>query len=303
VRVGLLAVACSLAASSLAHAQHGSENHFVYTGPLRVEDEVVARAESAPLVSVEARSDGTIDLSVQHAGLRFEASGDREGLAYHVHTWTAASASGFDVLIAPDVSLELVEPSIESAAVVTRQWILGDVVVTAPRAPPAWTRDRLEGDRQPQCEPFALYRARAEDTEPLPIPAGTHVVRRTSRGGWDDVWAGIGATWAHGFARHLVCARPPAVGRGSGSRGSSGFSEPTRVRLPRGLRLVGRAHPTHVVMEVTEPLAAVAWAPGWTSANDDGAIVIALPCGPRHPGYWTGALTFSPDVLVPLGAP
>lgn len=302
MRTALLAVAWSLAAASGAHAQHRGENHFVYTGPLRVEEEVVARADRAPLASLEARSDGTLGLSIRHAGLAFEASGDRDGVEYHVHTWTAADASGFDVLVAPHVSLELEGESIESSVVVTRQWILGDVVVAAPRAPPPWTRDRLEGDRQPQCEAFALHRAPVdeEEAEPLPVPAGASVVRRASRDGWDELWTRIGNMWAHGFARNLVCARPPAVGRGIGMRGSSGFSEPAHVRLPRDLRLVGREHPTQVVMEVTEPLDALAWAPGWSSTSDDAAIVIALPCGPRS---WGGSLTFAPNVLVPLGAP
>ena len=287
----------------LAHAAQAQEaSHFTYTGALRVNGNVVAETDHVPLRNVRLLDGGQIAMSLRHEGLRFEARGDRAGLQFHVHAWTEARAEGFTVFIAPDTRVDVIEGATRERVIFGHAQ-LGDVTLGRPHALPAWLETHIaeEPRRYTSCQATTLYAHASEESASRAIDAGQTLYTHPARGDWQETWARVETHWVRGFARGVHC-EVADIGLGQSSLLSvSGFSDrPPHVLLPPGLRLVSPMHPGRVVLRVTQPVDAISWGPGWSSANDEGALTIAFPCGM---GTWTGHLTIASSRLVPEGAP
>lgn len=308
-RLALLAL---LSAASGARAQHDEASHFVYSGPLQVGGSTVAHANEAPLSRVRFGAGERIAVTVRGAGFTLEAEGAREGLSYHVHRWTLASAQGFQIFVPPDARLSVREGS-RATAVVSPDVRFGEITLVGPRTLPRWLTDRLSrAEPTPSCHGARLYPTPRELGEPIVIEEGLplHVPPRgrqaradTPRAaeGLEETWVMLEGRWVRGYARDVRCEPEEGASADLGIAGSSWASDPPpHVTLPAGLVLVSPSQPTRVVLRVTRPLDAIDWGPGWTAANDEGAILIALSCGL---GDVVGQLFFTPTQLVPLGAP
>ena len=292
-----------------AHAQQHAQrepSHFVYTGVLRTQDASVADAAQVPLRSVRFVGD-QVEMSLRHDGLRMHARGEIAGLQFHVHPWTRARAQQFAVYVPPNTFVGVEEGSTESRVVFTHDR-LGEVTLGRPAALPAWLADHIAhmDEVYTQCDAATLYPEPREEGETLSTEAGQTLFARPVRGRsqteWQETWARVDSYWVRGFARGVRCdVEPISGGLGVSGEGTSGFLErPPEVLLPRGLRLVSPAYPARVVLQVSVPVRATSWGPGWTSANDDGALVLALPCGVEGSA---GRLVIASSQLVPEGAP
>lgn len=303
MRAVFVVLAASCLVASAAQAQSTGPSHFTYTGALRAPGDVVAEADHVPLRSVRFVDDAYIDVSLLHPGLRLEARGERTGLQYHVHEWTEARAQGFTVYVAPETLVDVVEGS-TFTRVIFLQDTLGVVTLGRAHDLPAWLHAYVEQETRlyTHCDATTLYARASEESESWPIEVGQTLYTQPARGGWQEAWARMDTHWVRGFARNVHCeAQDISGGLGFSAMGGSGFMEPPQhVLLPSGLRLVSPLHPRRVVLRVRVPVDVIAWAPGWTSANDEGALMIAFPCGVPD---WTGHLTITSGQLVPEGAP
>lgn len=296
-------IAASWLLASAAQAQSTEPSHFTYTGALRALGDVVAQADHVPLRSVRFVDDAHIDVSLLHPSLRFEARGDRAGLQYRVHAWTQARAQGFTVYVAPETLVDVSEGS-TSTRVIFAHAQLGEVRLGRAHDLPAWLHAHIDEETRlyTHCEATTLYARATEEGASMAVEVGQTLYTQPPRGGWQETWARIDTHWVRGFARDVHCvSEDVSGGLGMEMSGSSGIMEPPQhVLLPPGLRLVSPLHPRRVVLQVRVPVDVIAWAPGWTAANDEGALMIAFPCGVRD---WTGRLTVTSSQLVPEGAP
>lgn len=297
------AIAAVWLLASTAEAQSIEPNHFTYTGALYAQGEVVAEAHHVPLRSVRFVDATHIDVSLQHPGLRMEARGERAGLQFHVHAWTEARAEGFTVYIAPETLVDVAEGT-TSARVIFTHSQLGEVRLGRAHALPTWLQGHIDEEARvyTHCDATTLYARASEESVSMPLEVGQTLYTRPAHGDWQETWTRIETHWVRGFARGVHCeAEDISGGLGFSGSGTSGFSErPPHVLLPVGLRLVSPLHPRRVVLRVSAPVDATSWGPGWTAANNEGALSIAVSCGADA---WTGHLTITPSQLMPEGAP
>lgn len=288
--------------ASTVEAQSTEPSHFTYTGALRALGNVVAEADHVPLRSVRFVDDAHIDVSLAHPSLRFEARGDRAGLQYHVHAWTAARAEGFTVYVAPETLVDVAEGTTSTRVIFTHSQ-LGSVRLGRPHALPAWLQGHIDEEARlyTHCDATTLYARASEESASMPLEAGQTLYTQPAQGDWQETWTRIETHWVRGFARGVHCEAEDISGLGvSGMGVSVEMCGPPHVLLPVGLRLVSPLHPRRVVLRVTAPVDATSWGPGWTSVNNEGALMIPFPCGIEA---WRGRLTISPSQLVPEGAP
>lgn len=301
----------ALCVASRARAQH-TDNHFVYTGTLFVGESPVARANELPLSRVRFVAGERVEVTVRGEGFTLEAEGTREGLWFHVHRWTLAHARGFQLLVPPDARLVVLEGS-RAAAVVSPDARFGEITLGRPHALPRWLSERLaRAEPPPSCHGARLYPTPRELGEPTVVEEGLPLYmpprerparRDSSRDdeGLDETWVMLEGRWVRGYARDVRCEPEESGSADLSIAGSSWAPDPPpHVTVPAGLVLVSPSQPTRVVLRVTRALDAIDWGPGWTAANDEGAIHLTFPCGL---GHLAGRLFFTPTQLVPLGAP
>lgn len=296
-----------------AHAQEAAPDrgvgasHFSYTGELRSGGAAVATVAEAPLSRARFRHGDAVDVVVHGEGFTLTAEGTRAGLGFHVHGWTLATVRGFRALVPPDTRLEVREGSTERA-VVFPAGSLGEGTLGRAATLPAWLATELAEQRMTSCRATRLHPRphEGEGDDALALPEGTslHVRPATDASrsrDLDEAWVLLDGLWVRGYARGVACDVEDAGELGMSLAGvSSSTDPPPHVLLPVGLVLVSPAHPERPVLRVSRPVDAIDWGPGWTAANDEGALSIALPCGL---GELVGHLRFTPSQLVPRGAP
>ena len=294
VMLTLLAITACFVTPTRASAQVAGVNHFTISGALTVDGDRVADARQVPVAELRFVGTTAVDVVLRRAGVTFEARADLAELEYHVHEWTAGQAGAFEVRVPPNAVRDAAQST--PSAVVLPNELLGEVTLTGRGALPAWVRQEIANSANVyvSCGAVSLFPQADETSEMISVGAGRTMFSRAMRTGWREVWAQVDGLWLRGFAQSVSCTREQ-IGGGLGRSGSGGGAlfRPARVVLPAGLRLVSPSHPSQVVLSVTRPSSVDAWAPGWTSANDDGAIMIEFIC----PRGWS-ALTFSTRLSI-----